>query len=548
MYVRPLAFDLEIDKAKLAALVAPLDRVALAEQLSEAAVAFYWDLSRVTLPEAQANFIASVGTDALASSILAQLAENDDLIIVEPVSLSTTLAFVLAHARGVAKTQSTLKLIGAVTFETLRKPGTSEMRYDELASLLASARLGSERYLNVVWRLHELIAYARSPEGKTHHAFVDLDADFRSYLGMTYEDWGAALMMLEILFDKPASSARGRPSILTVALGAIDSHGTIRSVLLRLTASLTAVRALVDRAELISLREAVSSFLLRHPFVEVELGRVVLAAPQALDNALAMGWVYAIADARRMQDPKMSLQLWIFFGAFFESYIGAIFARVAQSISGAVWSGVKTAWGDVDVAIADGESLILCEIVSGRMSEAVLNDPANKRAVEEQLTKVLYEKADQVGEHARRFLTGELTLPGVDHRKIRNIYPLVVQFRSIPREEPMERLIEERTKAALDGCDKRVRGIEILDAESIEGLEQHLRAGIALGRLIDEKLADRTTAVMSFKNFLYFKHPELPLQLPEDISARVKAWQGELFERAKTWWLRDTRPLGTGLE
>lgn len=548
MYVQPIVFDIDADKERLSSLVAPLDRSLMVELLSRGAIDLYWNLTRITIPEAQEQFIATLGEDSLADDVRAMLAESNERIMVDPITLSTTIAFVLSRAEGNARPQSVLKLIGALSFETLREPGTSTMRYDGVASLFASANLASERYLNIVWRLHELIQFARSAEGRAHHAYVDLDAAFGQYLGMAYEDWIAALIMLEVLFNAPASEARGRPSLSLAALHTVDSAGLIRRVLSRLTASSDKVTAVIDREPFPSLRTAVANLFQSQPFVELESDRVAIAAPQALDNAAALGWLYAIADARRIEDPKLSQQLWIFFGAFFESYIAKIFGRVATATGGQMWCSLPVDWGDLDVAMVVGDALILCEVVSGRIAAKVFDDPTNDTLIDEQLSKVLYEKATQVGEHARLFCAGELILPGLDSQQIRTIYPLVVQYHSIPREEPMQQRIDQHLQAAITGCDQRVRSIEIIGSETIEGLEQYLRSGISIGDLIDEKLGDRSTAAMSFKNFLFHRHSELPLRLPDDVAEEVKAWQGLLFERAKSWAVPGRRPTGTGLE
>lgn len=188
-----------------------------------------------------------------------------------------------------------------------------------------------------------------------------------------------------------------------------------------------------------------------------------------------------------------------------------------------------------DAILRNDSSIYFFEVVSSRLSANVLRDPADEGELNREFEQKVFRKIDQLTENIRRFYAGEFTQFGLNPDKNISVYPVLVQYRSFLRTDEFQRAMENRFCERLGIRAPNIRVAEILDSEILESIEEHLTAERSLGDLIDEKLGDPATRSSLFKNFVSFRHPELPLRLPPQIAQWDRDWQGEIAATVGSW-------------
>ncbi|HET9394226.1 MAG TPA: hypothetical protein VFO29_11990 [Candidatus Rubrimentiphilum sp.] len=528
-----------IGEAELNRLVSQADPLQLSERCCFLNAALSEDLMTRSPVEVQPHFIDLVGKDPNRDEVVAELVQRRTGVVAEPTALATMAAFTLTCATGTSHDVPFLKILMALNFETLREPGTEKIRFDAdsmSSAIAASATLGTERYLNVRWRFREFIIWSRSEEARRHHAYVNIDEELMQAFGTTYEDLMAGLTAIDTLTDFTLIRERGRAWVSAAEILRDDRLGIIRRLLSHMSISRHNLADIVRATQLHYLRGVMHALFLRSPVVEFENERYLVPAPRLLDNAMALGWVYALADARAALNKKASAQFWIFFGAFFERYIVGILERIGRAMGMRVFPEQDLGqFRTSDAILQSDNSIYFFEVVSSRLSANVLRDPSDDAELNREFEQKVFGKVDQLAENIRRFYAGEFAQFGLNPDKSIAVYPVLVQYRSFLRTDAFQRTMEKRFQERLGIQAPNVRVVEILDSEILESMEEHLAADRPLGGLIDEKLGDAATRSSLFKNFMSLRHPELPLRLPPQIAQWDRDWQGEILATVGSW-------------
>lgn len=535
--IQPVVCNMGSDEMKH--LVSETDGRAFAERCTALSAILIHDLLTRSPVDAQAHFIDLVGPDENRDEVVAKLVQSPAAVVAEPLGLAVLVAYVLTYGTGkVFRSSRLLRTLMALNFETLREPGTETIRFppESMSSAIASATLGFERYLNIRWRFRKFVEWSRSTAAKTHCSYVDLDAEIQAIFGMSYHDLVVAVTTIDAISGVEWMRHRDRPSFTRNEIVEIDQLGHVQNLLDRIAISRKALEDTVRGADLHLLRGIIHGVFLKSPVIALDQDTFVVPHGRLLENLVSFGWVYAIAEARRSRSDKESARLWRFFGDFFEIYITEIIERVCSKCGSTFWREQDLGQFKTSDAITKhrGEFQFL-EVVSSRLNANILRDPADEAALDKDFERIVFEKIDQIAENIKRFMAGDFKSFGADPDQADAVYPILVQYRAFLRTDEFQARMEERFRDRLGASYQNVRPVEILDAEIIESLEEHLTAERTLGSLIGEKLGDGETRSATFKNFITSRHPDLELKLPPTIRALDAEWQGEIDHTAQGW-------------
>lgn len=526
----------------LRARVSQCDGLAVAERCAYLNAVLSEMLWQRRIGEAQVRLIDLIGNDPCRDQVVAELVKREGSILADPMALEALGSYALALGEGKDGIERFIETLMAVSFETLREPGTENIRYDPTGMSLAlnsTLTFGTDRYLNARWRLRAFVEWSRTEVARGHHAYVDIDAALREVFGMSYDDLITAIETLHTLGDSDVMRERGTASFNEAAIALWDRHGHVRRLLQRSMLTRADFVARILESPLHDLRNALVRTMLTTPVVAVEPDRYLIPSGRLADNLASLGWLYAIADTMQRQDERLSGRLWSFFGYFYEDYVAGILERIAAVSDSEVWREQNLeGFHTVDVIVRREHEVQMYEVVSSRPNARLLRQPNNEELVAAELERLLLGKVDQLADNVRLYLDGRFAGFGVDVRDGDVVYPMVVQYKSFLRTPAFHQEIQQRFLDRLGRIQHNVREVEILDAEALEGLEEHLSVERTMGALIDEKSATPEMRSDIFKNFIAFRHPELPLRFSPVIGDADRRWQGEISARVTEWKAR----------
>jgi hypothetical protein len=177
----------------------------------------------------------------------------------------------------------------------------------------------------------------------------------------------------------------------------------------------------------------------QRPFLRLEDGRLFLTSPRAIFSWSTAGIYYRLLDSAKARPnpatpgetllPKFTR----FVGKLSEEYVVRL-TREALSVEAEGGTHVR---GDVeyvvdgapkrspDVAIQEGQDLILVEVFSGRLPR-LARVLADERRMSEALEKVLIEKLEQLSKATTDVLSGFVPFPNIDISSVKRVWPVLV--------------------------------------------------------------------------------------------------------------------------
>jgi len=161
-----------------------------------------------------------------------------------------------------------------------------------------------------------------------------------------------------------------------------------------------------------------------------------------------------------------------------------------------------------DAALIGEDSLVIFEITTESIPVTVLergNPGEFTAAAQERLGK----KFEQLKNACNGLANGIWSAPGLDRRKIRHIYPVLVLLHPYPQNMATWKLLQEHIpipeliQCGSEFLTAEVHHAQILTAEELEMLEPFLHSGqYSLPNLLKAKTGDEFWMVQSMKNFL----------------------------------------------
>jgi hypothetical protein len=407
-----------------------------------------------------------------------------------------------------------------------------------LGTTFAQLRSSTDRFLNVAYRYMTFLDWSESAAAQAHVDALPLVRDLERALGMPYTEYVAAAWLADAYFSEGRKLSGVDYPWLHVEKYAPTGN----------------VNKLVAYLEMNSfgredLRHAIVSdqprefcrngytWLLKRPLYNAG-GRYLLASKSALENTVGAGLYYKLFQ--HYKDCGMQhqhLQLTRFFGTFFEEYVWSLISRMAAATGGRahreiVGRGMRS----TDVVLFEDDVAVFFEVFSGRVPTDVLVEMSEEK-ITAALQKSIFKKAKQLHDNIDRFRTGGLRFPDVDADKIRSIYPVIVLPAAFPRSSEVQTVIDNHLRAC--GLLTGVRGLEVIESETLEGIEEHVHDAVRLHRLIDAKLGDPVYRASSFKNFLIGSDALSGLRIGSVATKRLDRWIGEVIAVVKQWFPRE---------
>lgn len=266
------------------------------------------------------------------------------------------------------------------------------------------------------------------------------------------------------------------------------------------------------------------------PFVRLTNGDLLLLSPAWLLSWLGEGFHYRALRGAQEMGPKTSGK--------YQRFAGEIVELYALDLAHAGLAEAETAFGEQrygpndgertsDVAIVSDKDLVLFEIHARRVSAAAAVSGTAAEATLE-VSRLLVEKADQLGPCIGALLSGEAVLPGIDMSRIERIWPVVVSVGHVMQTRNLWEYLHakmDKTKAA-PLADSRVQPLQVMDISDYEKLLGLVQAGERLPGL----LAHKSNGLYRERDFAAWLHsPGAPSDKPR-LSVLETRWE-EMTDR-----------------
>jgi hypothetical protein len=228
------------------------------------------------------------------------------------------------------------------------------------------------------------------------------------------------------------------------------------------------------------------------PFLRFTNGDLLLLSPAWLLSWLGEGFHYRALRRAQQAGSATSAKYQRFAGEITELYALDL-AMAALTEPDAVFGEQRYGRNDSertsDVAIFSGSDLVLFEIHARRVSAtAAVSGSAAEATLE--VSRLLVEKADQLGPCIGALLQGHATLPGVEISQIERIWPIVVSVGHVMQTRNLWDYVREsmdKTKAA-PLADPRVQPLQVMDISDYEKLLGLLQDGESLPGMLAHKV------------------------------------------------------------
>lgn len=245
---------------------------------------------------------------------------------------------------------------------------------------------------------------------------------------------------------------------------------------------------------------------LRHPFLLLDDGGLLLLSPRALLSWLGEGFHYRLLDAAQHRNPerrnrRVSRAYTAFSGELLETYalelvrsaypgkrpVGG--GRVyGEQPYGRISRKGKASEKTSDIAIDLGLDLVLVEVCASRLrAEALLTGEMD--AIVGDLDRLLIEKIRQLDHCIHALQRGRAELPAgapeVELRRIERIWPIVVTGSKLTQTPPLWDHIRQETAGTLQQA--KVQPLTILGVEDLEALCAFVEHGYALHEILARK-------------------------------------------------------------
>jgi hypothetical protein len=262
------------------------------------------------------------------------------------------------------------------------------------------------------------------------------------------------------------------------------------------------------------------------PFLRLTSGDLLLLSPSWLLSWLGEGFHYRALRQAQREGSGVSAKYTRFAGEVVELYALDL-AEAAVTAPDAVFGEQPYGRGDSertsDVAVvSSNHDLVLFEVHARRVAAtAAVTGSAAEATLE--VSRLLVEKVDQLGPCVGALLDERATLPGVDTKQIKRIWPVVVSVGHVMQTQNLWDYVRE----SIDGAkaapllDDRVQTLQLMDIEDYEKLMGLVEAGENLA----EMLAHKVNGLYRERDFAAWLHsPGAPSDKAR-LSVLERRWQ-----------------------
>jgi len=217
-----------------------------------------------------------------------------------------------------------------------------------------------------------------------------------------------------------------------------------------------------------------------------------------LEEKIAGGVFWEISDFLLQNDREEDWwRFRSFFGHLFHQYVTELFARLdaATGIPGARFfpeftygKPEKPTWDIAWIDLGKTIRAILVEVVSTRPRMVRTVIQADMQTLEEDIDRIVIEKAGQIDRVLRDFQARRFTLGDFHFWDIDTFYPVVVTIVPAPRYFLMGRYIEQRLRQKSFLQQREVNPLQIISVYELEMLEPIVGSGVPLSEILKRKI------------------------------------------------------------
>lgn len=456
------------------------------------------------------------------------LRSHPDRVIFSPQALTLLLRLLIEHARDEPLRELQQDEIRLVQDSVLGAHSALESSLDEMGLPTRDAMMAYElqaatffrrgQPLEEMARQHELLRLATDDDRLQHSVNRVPVADWLAEYGATAEQqWtlGFGLSAITHAFDDDAVTPH-------IALSHLEDLLT-RIGLANLSSDVPVIAS--SRSEFNTQfgafdgDGAAMSWEIRPftttPFLRLANGDLLLLSPAWLLSWLGEGFHYRALRQGQELGGKTSGKYLRFVGEITELYAldlaNDAFTQ-ADTVFGEQRYGPNDRERTSDVAIVLDKDLVLFEVHARRVSAAAATGGTTAEATLE-VTRLLVEKADQLGPCVGALLSGDATLPGIEISQIERIWPVVVSVGHVMQTRNLWDYLHtkmDETKAEPFG-DARVQPLQVMDISDYEKLLGLAQAGESLPGM----LADKANGPYRERDFAVWLHsPGAPSDKP----------------------------------
>jgi hypothetical protein len=237
---------------------------------------------------------------------------------------------------------------------------------------------------------------------------------------------------------------------------------------------------------------------LRHPFLRLATGQLLLLSPRALEGWLTTGLYYRLLDAAKEAEGLAGIKRFTaYVGHLVERYVLELVRsahrepRLPESgrVLGELTYGASRAKTS-DVAVVYPHEVVLLEVSSPRLTRPSRTEP-DGNALRHDLWEIVGRRVGQLTqtiEAIKPSRPGEIPrapLPGIDGRRVATFRPVIVTVEPVRMTPPMSDYLGEHYPGWPGRVD--VEPLEIIDLESLEALLSLVEKGHSLTSLLARK-------------------------------------------------------------
>ncbi len=457
--------------------------------------------SHATPFDIQQNFADEFRDNSGMKRVIELLTAEPDNVFVSEEQVASLIKYALlnAHSDHWPSDAGDLLVRMLLVYNSLRGVEHEPKRDDRDTFMnfeLRAAANFDESLAAIIARFAAFFDWARTDaDAKASPNYLDLDADFSRFYGMSYMEWAAAAFAFLTHFRRITNAAEMEklsPVLdVNVFLSSVGEQTILRAWLGHNSVSIDDAIAFFKRME-----EGNKSYagivallpFMRRPLLAVASDQVCAPYLPYLENSLGLGIFFALLDGYNEHGERENGKKFTrFFGEFFEDHIVNLI-RDAHPTPALVFGEMEYVKGSksTDLVIFEGDAALFIDITSSRFNVAKTLVALDPEAIEKDVEKIVLANAEQLDGSIAAFRDGRLTYPGIDASKIKRIFPIVLSLQALPRAFEFNKRVLDgiAAKGLLAGCER----LEMLTAEDAQGLPDFYAAGVTLSEMLDRKL------------------------------------------------------------
>jgi len=510
-------------------------------------------------PRVQLPLITNIGgSSTLARRIQQAFTVHRGSVFIFPEQLSSLCKFALLYSRAEKWPEDTNeRLLRAMLVynylygkESEADPNASE---DERLLSLVKLEIGGapnqdDRLQNIMVRYEQFFEWARSDTAKISPNYCDVDTDFQRFAGMTVDEYTTAIFSVLAIMEPAPTFENLNPMRSPISLAKVHSSFTVPAFVRRWIEdhSNNANDVALEYSREQPLRYTLASLhgLLKKPLVQIDDDHFVAPSRNFLENALGSAIFFTLLDGYNAENQREQAKRFTrFFGEFFEQY-GLAIARAFGARSKSLCFGELLYRDDksTDIVLFEGERAVFIEVVSKRfnlLASVVSRDPAS---IQNDLEDMIIDKAVQLERCVKDFRSEKLIFDGVQQRRIRKIYPVVLVVQPMSMSYGVRILINKLLKQK--NLLQTTCPLEVMEIGTFESLEPALGRGIKLSTFLNAKMKHKVGCRVSVKNYIFHYLPELHETMARQrdrslLAYRHAAWFKRACDLVKTWGIRE---------